>query len=91
MGILKGNQGNEKIPLGPFGKLLVFCDDFLEAVLSNGVRIAALFKSDTEDLFGFHFMRNIVRVNLDDIVATLFLCFEDGKSLVIVAWSNDAI
>ena len=91
LGVLQGDEGDEHVPLGGLGQLLVVGDDVVQQGLVDGEAVAALLEGDTEDVLVLHGLGGIVRVDLHHIIAALALGFEDGQGLVGVARGDHAV
>ena len=54
LGVLQGDEGDEHVPLGGLGQLLVVSDDVVQQGLADGEAVAALLEGDTEDVLVLH-------------------------------------
>ena len=62
LGVLQGDEGDEHVPLGGLGQLLVVGDDVVQQGLVDGEAVAALLEGDTEDVLVLHGLGGVVWV-----------------------------
>ena len=71
--VFQGDEGNHQVNLGRIRKLPVLRDNILQKVPVDLQVVMSLLKGDAEYLLALQGLRLIVRINLDDIVITVFL------------------
>ena len=91
LGVLQGNQCHNQVNLGRFRQFLIGGNHIFQQMLTNLKIITALLKGNAEYLLAFLRIRNIVRVNLYNIVAALTLILQNSQSLIGISGSNHAV
>ena len=91
LGVFECNQADEQVDLCIFRQLFVLGNDILEQVGVNLQIVSTLFKGDTKHILVLDWLRNISRVDLDDVVGAFAFFFQDFQSLFGVARSDDTI
>ena len=91
LGIFQGDEGDFHIHQRLSRNLFLLCYDIGEKVTVHVELIAALFKSNAEDLLFLQGIWYVGRVDLDDIVVAFFLLFQNFKCFFCISWSNDTV
>ena len=91
LGVFECNQADEQVDLCIFRQLFVLRNDVLEQVCVNLQIVSALLEGDTEHILVLDWLRNISRVDLDDVVGAFAFFFQDFQRLFGVARSDDAV
>ena len=90
--IFEGDEGNDKVATGSLREILVDGRDVLEESWVVQLHfISSLLESYAKHLFAFNRSRNIVRVNLNDIVGPLAFFAKNLQGFLRIAGSNDAV
>ena len=91
LGVLQGDEGEQKVTFGFFGQILIFRDDVLQAVFGDGDIVALLLEGHAEDGLRFLFCRNVGRIHLYDEVASLALRLENLQGGFGIGGRDDAV
>ena len=77
--------------LGLLGQVFVLGDDVLEHLLADIQAVVSLFEGDAEDIAALDGGGLIIGVDLNHIIASLALGFQDIQGLVGIARGDDAV
>ena len=91
LGVFQSDEGHDHVDLGSLRKLLVFRDDVGQHLPVDHKVIAALLEGDAEHILVLHGGGDVVRVDLDHVVAALLLGFQNFQRLVGIAGGDDAV
>ena len=89
--ILQGNHRNLQITDCICRQIMVLGDDICEQRVIDLYIVSALLESNAEDLLAFHWIWNIVRINLNNVVHALLLFLQDSQCFIGIPWSNNAV
>ena len=91
LGIFQRNQRDQQVSLILFRNLLVVGDYIGQHLFVDLEEVVTLFKCNTEHLFPLQVCRTVCRVDLDDVISTLALGFQNLQSLRLIARCNDTV
>jgi len=91
LGILEGDERDDKIADSRLGHILILCHDICEKLAVDLEIISALLEGDAVDLLMLYGCGNVIGIDLYDIVSTLSLGLEDLKRLGLIAGSDDTV
>ena len=91
LGVFQSDEGHDHVDLGSLRKLLVFRDDVGQHLPVDHKVIAALLEGDAEHILVLRGGGDVVRVDLDHVVAALLLGFQNFQRLVGIAGGDDAV
>ena len=89
--IFECNERDNEVAYGTFGQILIFGHNVRKQLTVDFKIISPLFKGDAKYLLGLLNGRNIIGVDLNDVVIALSLALENFKCLGLVAGSDNAI
>ena len=91
LGIFQRNQRDLHIDQRRFRHLFLLGHHIGQKVFVDIQLIPSLFKGDAEHLFSLRRVRHIVRIDLDHIVISFFLLFQDVQGFFRIAGRDDAV
>ena len=91
LGIFQRNEGDLHVHQGIRGDLFVGGHHIGQKFIIDVQLVAALLESDAVDLFSLQRSRYVIRIDLDHIVISLFLLFQDLQRFVCISGGNDAV
>ena len=89
--IFERDECNDHVDLRLFRQRMLFCDDMGKQRFIDLKVVPALMESDAKDILVFLRRGNVVRIDLHNIVAALFLGLKGLKCFVGIARGNDAV
>ena len=91
LGILEGNEGDDHVDLRLLRQIFVLGHEVFKQALVYAEVVMSLLEGDAEDILALLSGGDVIRVDLHDIVAALFLGLEDFKRLVGIGGGDDAV
>jgi len=91
LGVLEGDQSNDKVALCGCGKLLVIGYDVFKKVFADLEFVSALFEGDAVNILGFDGFGLVFGIDFNDVVSALSLALEDFESFGFVSGSDDTV
>ena len=91
LGIFQRNKGDLHVHQGIRGDLFVGGHHVGEKFVIDVQLVASLLKSDAVDLLSLQRSRYIIRIDLDYIVISFFLLFQDLQRFVRISGSDDSV
>jgi len=89
--IFQSNERNDQVDLGVIRNIFILRNDIAEEVAVDGQFISALLEYDSEHLLMLDRIRSVFRIDPDNRVVSLFLCFQKLKRIRIVSRSNNSV
>ena len=91
LGVFERDERDDHVDLCLLGKLVILGDDVRKQRLVDLKIVPALLEGDAEHIFVFLRCGNVFRIDLNDVIAALFLCSEDLKRFIGIARGDDAV
>ena len=89
--IFEGDERDNEVTYGTLGQIFVLCYNIREQLAVDFKIVSSLLKGDAKNLFGFLNNRNVIGVDLNDVVVALSLALENFKCFGLVAGSDNAV
>ena len=87
LSILKRNERYNQISRGRLRNFFIFCNNIIKEFFIYFKIISSLLKCNTENLFYFSLVRDIIRVYLNNIIASFSFWFKYFKRFICIAGS----
>ena len=89
--IFESDERDDEITHSTFGEIFVFGYDIRKQLTVDFKVVSALLKGDAKHLLGFLNGRNVVGIDLYDVVASLSLALEDFKRFGFISGSDNTV